>query len=297
MLNPISSSPQQNPYDAWSCQKKASSDDTNASGSRVSQTLRAVERTSAQDVNLQIQTDEGDTVTISLHNEVDLTAISYRYGLKRQSGSETMKLGAVSISSSQDLQVQVDGSLSDQELADVNALLDRIKAALPGLAGGTQTATPDGATSGDGSFESLAGYTLSIQRTESLTAVSIRLRTWQPAPAIQPAPQAIAIQPAAGEPDVGDSGATTVKSLEQATPAPVAPASQIDAVRKLLDAFQAVLESFRGDNSFSGASSSPASPFDWLSRALDQLRSALNGSGVASNPPVATDTQPASTTI
>jgi len=296
MLNPISIGPLQNPFEGgWA--KRTPPGDPSAHGTRTSQSLRAIERTTEQDLNLQIQTQEGDTVSISLQNEVDLTAISYRYRSNGSDGNNALKLNGLSISSSQSLEVQVQGSLSDQELADINTLLDQIKAELPQLASGTTAGASgpgaDLSNPGDGSLSTLSGYTLDVQRSVSVNLIAIKLRTWQPSPAVLPAPAepdsgsgvvsaapavAMSSDPSAPAAD----GSTSLLTDKQAAPAPVAPTSGNDVMQRLLDAFKTILDSWQSDRASASAGGSRLDPLAWLSQALDQLSVALNGSPAGS---------------
>jgi hypothetical protein len=128
------------------------------------------------DARLAITTDEGDTVTISLHSEADTGAVFYdRKGARNAAG---VTAGSVTTSVTRDLAVSIQGDLNDQELADVRRLLSRIERVVRSFLDGDLAAAarlaPDG-----GGLESLSGYSLSLESTRSLTM----LRATAPAPA------------------------------------------------------------------------------------------------------------------
>jgi hypothetical protein len=161
-----------------------------APGTRVTQKLTALDRTSSTDVQIQVQTDEGDTVSITLHRETDLSMISYRYRSSGQDGKQTLALQARSETTTQNIGIQVDGSLSDAEKADLEALIQRVASSLPGMANGSGTdSLPGKSESGD--FASLAGYSLTVSQSETLSRIALRSREWQPAsPPISTTPPA-----------------------------------------------------------------------------------------------------------
>lgn len=188
MVQSIANFSQQNPWGwAFGRHGKTSLEGKDAHGTRVTQKLFAIERTRATDLELTVQTDEGDTVTISLHNETDLKAIRYSYRSRGEEGKESLSLNARSLTVTQESSMEVEGSLSDQELADIEALVHRITGSLSDPAGGgTLPAAPDGANGGE--FDSLAGYTMSLTQTQTVQMTALRLREWKPSATLDSAP-------------------------------------------------------------------------------------------------------------
>lgn len=78
-------------------------------------------------------TGEGDTVTLSASVETDVTYASLRY-LSRSDGESTRLRGSLeAISVDRSLTLTVEGDLSEQELADITAFLDRVGPRFNGL--------------------------------------------------------------------------------------------------------------------------------------------------------------------
>lgn len=172
-----------------------------ADGTKTLQRLLAVQRTNESGIELQIQTDEGDTVTISLHDETSMTAISYRTKSRGPEGRESLRLKANQITSTQEMSVTVEGSLNEAELADVKELMDRVKSAVESFfaGGGEEEALALASTDGE-SLESLAGFRLDLERSETVTAIALRMREWKPASQALPASPVATGPTAAPEP-------------------------------------------------------------------------------------------------
>jgi hypothetical protein len=127
------------------------------------------------DLTLQIRTDEGDIVTIAAHRDVDLTLVNYgeRYRNGAEKGRFAARLAALSVS--QSFQITVEGSLSEEERADVRALLGELKPAIEGF---LRTGAPvQWEQPGAEEFESLAGFQLDLSSSKELEVIRARLRT------------------------------------------------------------------------------------------------------------------------
>lgn len=133
--------------------------------------MAASRETSAQ---LQIMTDEGDIVTISGSSEVEATYASLRQRSRGPDGSLKLSARYREISVERDFSFTVEGDLSEEELADIKRLLDHIGPALKGLAsagGAPFTFQVDGSD-----FESLAGFSMTVERSMNLTHLHVRRR-------------------------------------------------------------------------------------------------------------------------
>jgi hypothetical protein len=139
------------------------------------QQLTALSLSADSSYSLRIQTDEGDTVTLTGQREFDLTLINY--GERYRSGSEESRLQArmMDLSMSREFEITVEGSLSKEEQADVDALLAELR---PAIARFLKTGAPVQQESlADGEFDSLAGYQLDLSMQRELDVVVARLRT------------------------------------------------------------------------------------------------------------------------
>jgi len=219
MFHSIASSPQLSPF-GWGFGRmdRAPHGDRSA-GTRVGQQLIAAEQTSETDVNLQVQTDQGDTVTLTLNREVDLAAITYS---RQNANGKQITVAGASISASQDFQMQVNGSLDDQEMADLQSLVQRLAATLQGSQDGS---APNSSTTvsgtDNGSLGSLSGFELDIERSVSLQVIAMRSGSWQPAtnPSSGPAtdPAAAPSPPVAVPSGSTDSAPTSVPAPPDST--------------------------------------------------------------------------------
>lgn len=194
-------------------------------GSRLAETLRAFERTRTADIQLQIRTDEGDTVTLTIHSEQDQTSVTYRARGRDDQGRRTSGLQAFQSTQSSQVDMQVEGSLNAEELADVKELVGRVQRAVQGFFADGGDVSLESLGTGEEGIESLAGFQLDVQRSETVQAVWLRMRQWAgdhrhpghehehypgqrghhvvPLPAIQP--QAGPLAPAPAGPDNGDA--------------------------------------------------------------------------------------------
>lgn len=168
--------------------------DSRELATRSFEMLRALTRSRETDVALQITTDDGDTVTLTLHSEQERTAIDYRSSSRGPGGVERARLSYREASSSQDVTIEVQGSLDAEELSDVNALIQRVRATMDDLLRGDPGRAVAALASLDGNseeFDSLSGFQLDVSRTETVEMVIARLRQWsRPAPGISPLPAA-----------------------------------------------------------------------------------------------------------
>ncbi len=183
-----------------------------AHGVRTDQRLFALQRTNSLGVELTVRTDEGDTVTLSFQRETESLALRYGAKSRGPEGREAASLSLRSASVSQEVSMQVEGSLSEAELADIERLASRITASLASGRGAGAAAFAAGDAS---EFESLAGFSLDVTRERSLELTMIRLREQRlAAPTVAPLP----VQPAPLEPVAGP---TVAPSPFQPAPEPV----------------------------------------------------------------------------
>jgi hypothetical protein len=141
----------------------------------VRQQLTAANLSSETDLTLQIKTDEGDTVTLTAQRDFDLTMINY--GERYRHGTERSRLAArlASLTVSQELQLTVEGDLSEEERADIRALLDELQ---PDIDRFWKTGAPvELAPTPADEYESLAGFQLDLSSTQEVNLLAARSRT------------------------------------------------------------------------------------------------------------------------
>jgi hypothetical protein len=154
---------------------RAHETDGETNSESVRQRLSAASLSSDTEVQIQIRTDEGDTVILSAHREVDLSLINY--GERYRSGSEQsrtqLRVRALSVSS--DVQLTVQGDLNDQERADIQALLQELQ---PSIDEFLETGQPvEVAPTPGEEYDSLAGFQMDLSSTRQLDLVAARFRS------------------------------------------------------------------------------------------------------------------------
>lgn len=160
----------------------------------VANNLLAVQASSDTDAQISITTAEGDTVTISLHSDLDAGFAFYRPS--GTDGGTNVQAAVLTSSASRSMEITVQGDLNDQEKADVSNLLNRLEHVIRSFLKGHFGAAIHQALEGP-SLNSLAGYSLDVEHTESLTLVRASdSATQDPAgtgtidqPATQPTPE------------------------------------------------------------------------------------------------------------
>jgi hypothetical protein len=132
----------------------------------VASDLLALQATSETGAQISITTDEGDTVTITLHSELDAN-----YAFYRRSGDGTsIEATAFTASASRDVEISVQGDLNEQERTDISNLLKRLDHVIRSFVKGNFNAAVHQALEGP-SLDSLSGYTLNVEHTDSLTLI------------------------------------------------------------------------------------------------------------------------------
>lgn len=180
--------------------------DPNATGVGRWLDVRAKQVSVSEDTSLTIRTAEGDTVTLTSHTEMESLKARLTYGPGDApdadehgdddgvEGATSVRLRELRLDRSVTLSVQ--GDLSDEELADIRELVERLGDTLHDAGhdddhAGTRSLVR---LSTEG-FDSLAGFELHAERTVEVTRVHVRRLapptpsgTNPPAPS-QPAPR------------------------------------------------------------------------------------------------------------
>lgn len=200
-------------------------------GSSTAADLVAMQASSETEVEIGITTKDGDTVTISLQSEVDAGYAYYRRtGTAAGSDQEARALVA---SASQELQVTVQGSLDDQELADIASLVKQLGQAIRSFVKGDTTASASQALATTAP-DSLAGFSLDMEHSDSLTLIgasaTTQTRLTGTAASDQPAAQPSPALPSAD----GEASASSAAPQGAAQPGPAQPdvTGILDAIRK-----------------------------------------------------------------
>jgi hypothetical protein len=136
--------------------------------SSVSTDLLAVQASSETTAEIDITTKDGDTVTISLASDIEAGYAYYRR-TGTAAGSE-MEARALVASVSRELQITVQGSLDQEELADITNLVKQLGQAIRSFVNGDTTASARQALDVK-ALDSLSGFSLDMEHSDSLTLI------------------------------------------------------------------------------------------------------------------------------
>jgi hypothetical protein len=154
--------------------------------------------TQEQSTDIEIQTAEGDRVTISSDARTEAALLTYKHLAFNGEGYDAEQMQLVDFQADSSFELSVVGDLNAQEKADIEALLQDIGARLKAfLAGG---ADADGPTAAAGRYASLESFTADIEVHRELTTLNaVEARISQVAetgdsPAAETAPEVAAPQ-------------------------------------------------------------------------------------------------------
>ena len=123
--------------------------------------------TQEQSTDIEIQTAEGDTVTISSDARTEAALLTYKHLAFNGEGYDAEQLQLVDFQADSSFELSVVGDLNEQEKADIEALLQDIGARLKAfLTGGAEAADP---TAAAGRYASLESFTADIEVHRELT--------------------------------------------------------------------------------------------------------------------------------
>jgi hypothetical protein len=130
--------------------------------------LVALGASSETDAQITIKTAEGDTVAITLDSQIDATYAFY----SRPGTNDATSLRAeiLTASASRDVSISVQGDLNEQERADISSLVKQLERVIRSFLKGNMSAAVHQALGGP-SLDSLAGYALNIEHTDSLALI------------------------------------------------------------------------------------------------------------------------------
>jgi hypothetical protein len=130
--------------------------------------LAALGASSETDAQITIKTAEGDTVAITLDSQIDATYAFYsRPGTE---GATGLRAEVLTASASREVSISVQGDLNEQERADISSLVKQLERVIRSFLKGNTNAAIQQAIGGP-SLDSLAGYALNIEHTDSLALI------------------------------------------------------------------------------------------------------------------------------
>jgi len=130
--------------------------------------LLAVQASSETKAEIDITTKDGDTVTISLASDIEAGYAYYRR-TGPDAGSE-LEARAFVASASRELQITVQGSLDQEELADITKLVRQLGQAIRSFVRGDTTASARQALNVKAQ-DSLSGFSLELEHSDNLTLI------------------------------------------------------------------------------------------------------------------------------
>ncbi|NOT35564.1 MAG: hypothetical protein HOP12_15575 [Candidatus Eisenbacteria bacterium] len=148
-------------------------EETTPSETRVHLRARTVSRTT--DASLRVVTDEGDVVTLTMHEEKQVTYGRLAVRSSGPDGETSAKLRFREFSLARDVSVSVEGDLSEQELADLDALMKQLRPVMSGRPD-AEAAEQASHLLERGGFESLERFDLTVQRRREVFNVDLRAR-------------------------------------------------------------------------------------------------------------------------
>jgi hypothetical protein len=168
-----------------------------ADGVREAAALRASAITRESTTQLTIVTDEGDRVTLSLHTALAASSATYSFRGAGEGGAVAVDAAARQRSVSREASLVVEGDLSEDELHDIRRLIHDARGVAKRFLRGDVAGALKRAARIDGG-DSLAGFALSVQRTETVTSVAAAIQRAALPPAAAPAvpPAAPVVDPA-----------------------------------------------------------------------------------------------------
>jgi len=130
--------------------------------------LLAVQASSETKAEIDITIKDGDTVTISLASDTEAGYAYYRR-TGPDAGSE-LEARAFVASASRELQITVQGSLDQEELADITKLVRQLGQAIRNFVRGDTTASARQALNVK-ARDSLSGFSLELEHSDNLTLI------------------------------------------------------------------------------------------------------------------------------
>jgi hypothetical protein len=135
--------------------------------------VAAVQATRSRDLSLSITTDQGDTVTLTMHAATDVLAASYRDRVRGHHGrGRGHGLDLASASTEQSMSLTVQGDLSPQELADIGRLMEQVGRAVKAFDRQDAGAASQ-ALASFGDLGSLQSFTLGVSQRQQTSGVVV----------------------------------------------------------------------------------------------------------------------------
>ncbi len=128
----------------------------------------AVQASRTDEADIKIVTTEGDTVTLSLQSETDLTLATYSGLVRGKDGSARVQLDLASVTTGNQVGIEVEGDLNREERADISRLIGSIARALRSFFSGHIRAAIHQIASLR-SLGSVASFDLQASRTEEVS--------------------------------------------------------------------------------------------------------------------------------
>ncbi len=143
---------------------------------RESERLLVATASQQSDASLRVVTDDGDVVTLSAHRESTATYTDYRRHARGPGGSERQRIQVFEASSQQSFSIEIEGTLDDEERADLEALIQRVATSFRRFEQGDDAGARS-LLSGGGDLDSLESFSVEFERQQTVTVAQMMRRT------------------------------------------------------------------------------------------------------------------------
>lgn len=150
--------------------------DHEVSTTRERERLLLASATQQTDASLRVVTDDGDVVTLSSHQESSVTYADYRRSVRSPEGSERQRIQVFEASSEQSFSIEIEGTLDEEERADLEALIQRVAAGFRRFEQGDD-AGAQAILAGGESLDSLESFAVHFEREQTVTVAELMRRT------------------------------------------------------------------------------------------------------------------------
>jgi len=150
--------------------------DTSVNTTRERERLLLASATQQTDASLRVVTDDGDVVTLSAHQESSVTYADHRRSVRGPEGSERQRVQVFEASSESSFSIEIEGTLDDEERADLEALIQRVATSFRRFEQGDDAGARAALTGGE-SLDSLESFAVHFEREQTVTVAELMRRT------------------------------------------------------------------------------------------------------------------------
>lgn len=143
---------------------------------RETERLLVASASQQSDASLRVVTDDGDVVTLTAHQESSAAYTDYRRSVRGPEGAERQRIQVFEASSQESFSIEIEGTLDDEERADLEALIQRVATSFRRFEQGDD-AGAQALLQGAGDLESLESFAVHFEREQTVTVGELIRRT------------------------------------------------------------------------------------------------------------------------